>query len=112
MMGPNRECILEYKPGPPMYLQSSCPIVSPAPYPNMPPPPSLPPPSPPPPPPPSPSPPPPLPSPPPPSPAPPPLLPPPSLYFLGGRGACSSLFKYDLSTQQWTEMASSPSGHA
>jgi len=32
--GPNSECILEYKPGPPPYLESNCPIVSPPPSPS------------------------------------------------------------------------------
>ena len=42
LFGPNQECVLEFKPGPPPYLQSSCAINAAPPFPASPPPPPTP----------------------------------------------------------------------
>jgi hypothetical protein len=88
--GLNRECTIEYRPGPPPYLELGCPIQAPPQPPSLPPSP-LPPPS-----------------PPPPS-SPPPQAPPvPQLYMVGGhiarQGQVGDINSYDTVLNQWTKL--------
>ena len=90
-LGTNMECTLEFKPGPPPYLESNCPIDAPPPHPSSPPPPASPPP------------------PPPPPPSSPPL---PPLYVFGGAfpnqgwQKTDEALQYNVGTDTWTAVTS------